>query len=543
LWLRPSAVTAIVAVIVMGAFLFLRTRGPVAPLSASDLLHRSAVTEEEVAARTDQVLHRTINFEERATDSSSQLIARRKIEVWQSAERGIVARRLYDEHNNLIAGDWRRSDGVRTVYHHGIKPQLQLSPEKRVGPSVSFDSAWQLDLSAKDFISIIGKAENARVEESANTYVLSVESPKSADAPKIGATLVKATLILSKPDLHATQLTIKLQQGNELREYRMLEASFERRTPSTVAPAVFEPEPELLGETIRGRGDSENLSASARLPATSSVPVVATNELEVEVLQALNQAGADLGEQVSVKRTPEGRLQVEGIVDNDRRKSEILRALDTVKRNPAVHIEVLTAAESLERQERSRSRSAIVEQFEPAQTGLPVEADLRRYFSKGTSDAQADQEVFRFADRMLARSRSAYQHAWAIKRLAERFSPDDLRVLDDSARAKWLSMIREHARAFQRETASLRQELQPVFFPRGDFGAIPDEVAIASDSDLQRVSKRLYEMALANNEVIRSAFSVSSETGTAANMRAPQFWRALKSSEKLAVEITAMPSK
>ena len=98
-------------------------------------------------------------------------------------------------------------------------------------------------------------------------------------------------------------------------------------------------------------------------------------------------------------------------------------------------------------------------------------------------------------------------------------------------------MIRGHARAFELETANLRQELQPIFFPGGSADEPPDEAEIGSDDDLQRASKRLYDLAIADNEVIHLAFSISSETTMASNMKAPQFWRSLKSSERLAAKI------
>jgi len=36
-------------------------------------------------------------------------------------------------------------------------------------------------------------------------------------------------------------------------------------------------------------------------------------------------------------------------------------------------------------------------------------------------------------------------HAAALKALAQRFSPEELRTLDADAKAKWLMLIRQHA--------------------------------------------------------------------------------------------------
>src|SRR5205823_4595740 len=132
---------------------------------------------------------------------------------------------------------------------------------------------------------------------------------------------------------------------------------YERRPTRAVAASVFEPEPQLISDGATGRhGDGALVSPSPHLPVSPSPPI-ATAELEVEVLRLLHQAGADLGEQLSVTRRPEGELRVEGIVETDQRKQEILRALNSVVSNPAVKVEVNTVAEALKQRERSRPSS------------------------------------------------------------------------------------------------------------------------------------------------------------------------------------------
>src|SRR2546425_7609400 len=164
LWLTPQAITAVLAVLFFAAALWFTWRkSPSSPPIAADLLQRAIANADAMAARPDQVLHRTINLEERRVaqasvcDGCGELIARRRIEVWQSAEKGVTARRLYDERGALVAGDWRRADGVQTLYHHGAQPKLQLAPERRGTTELSFENAWELSPSAKEFSSLIGQ--------------------------------------------------------------------------------------------------------------------------------------------------------------------------------------------------------------------------------------------------------------------------------------------------------------------------------------------------------------------------------------------------
>ena len=268
--------------------------------------------------------------------------------------------------------------------------------------------------------------------------------------------------------------------------------------------------------------------------------VTATAELEVEVLGLVNQAGADLGDQVSVRRTPEGQLLVEGIVETDRRKDEVLRALAPVANSPAVKLKVETVAEALRAQAKSRPTSSnpiSVERLESANSKIPADADLRRYFAaKGLSGAQLDQSVNQFAARMLDRSFQALRHAGALERLAQRFSLEQLRTLDPEARNKWLGLLRAHAQAVERELGNLRRDLGP-FTSSGSPGS-EESVRIDNDQDFQEAVHRLFELCSASDQAVRSAFTISESSSNASAIKSTQFFRSLSEAEALAGRIS-----
>jgi RNA polymerase sigma factor (sigma-70 family) len=565
---KAGTVTALIALALIGSLLILSKRGSAPTRAVADLLDRSTAAEEAFLARTDTVLHRTINLEERIVGQSAgavsdgQLVTRRRIEIWHSAEKGISARRLYDDQNRLVAGDWRRSDGVQTLYHHGARPRIQLAPNKNEVTAVSLDIIWVRDVSAKEFGQLIDNAQSTRLEELASTYLISYTgNANSANG------LVRASLVLSKPDLHATELVLVVKNdgsrvsgqgpaaGSDQRqdssrqsignqqflEYRFVEVSFERHSPSTVAPSVFEPEPELLGSDTgtRRNGPTENVPGSPRLPISPS-PITASPELEVEVLTLLRQAGADLGEQINVTRTADGALYIKGLVDTDQRKMDILRALESVRSNPAVKIDLSTAAEALARHKRqstSTSSSSTVEQVESADSRIPVYGDLHRYLSaRGVPEGDIDAESSRVAIRVSAYARQALQHAWALKRLAERFSLEDLRSLDPQAKQRWLALVREHANAIKRDDSQLRLELQAIFQAAGV--ARTGEADLSSDAALLQSIQRLFDLCVVNDRVIRVAFTVSADPTKGAAVRSLEFWNSLVEAENLAGRIS-----
>jgi hypothetical protein len=333
--------------------------------------------------------------------------------------------------------------------------------------------------------------------------------------------------------LHAVEQTLLVQQGNELRAYRIVETSFERRPNDAVAPAMFEPEPELLG-SIEPENRHEKAETAVAAPGAQAVaPVMATPALEVEVLQLLNQANAFMGEQLTVTRTPDGKLLVSGLVDTEERKSELLRALATVRNNPAVRIEVETVASAAQR-ERPKSPSdsngnVTVERVEAIEGTSPVYAELKKKFS--------DEEARRYADRVMARSRQARRHALAVKQLAERFSLADLRMFPEADRARWIGLLQQHARDFQREVQALRRELEQVFPALA--GESTGGPTIGGDAEIQEAVRRLYELSVACDEDIRQSFALSAQSASPPSVKTQQFWQKLKSAEGLAARIQA----
>jgi hypothetical protein len=494
---------------------------PSQPDTAADLLQRAAIIEEATAVNASTTTHRSLQIEERRGSTEGDVIARRRVEVWQSAVRGITARRLYDERGRLLSGEWTRSDNVSTLYNHGARPQLK--PGRTIRAPLALDNVWQLSPSARDFAALVGQTEDVRLEERANHYVLTFDSTGSAAPHK----LMQARLVLGREDLHAVEQTLLVQQDTEVRAYRISETSFERRPNDTVAPAVFEPEPELLSiaepETRSWRPETTN-SASGTQP---SAPVMATPALEIEILQLLNQANAFMGEQVSVTRTPEGKLFVSGLVDTEERKSELLRALVSVRGNPAVRVQIDTLAQAAQRERPKRPSNVSVERIAATEGTSPVYADLKKKFT--------DEDARRFADRVTDRSRQARRHALALKQLAERFSLADLRTLPEPDRARWLGLLKKHASEFQSEAQALRGDLEQVFPSLASASA--SGPTISDDAEIQEAVRRLYDLSVACDEDVRQSFAVSAERSSSASVKTQTFWQSLRDAQALAARI------
>ena len=528
-WRRFGLVVVLASAALIGGFLFFKAS--LAPtLTATTLLESATATEQAKQRIPDKVRHRSIRLEERRS-AEGAIVAQRRIEIWENRATGNRAQRLYDDSNRLIAAAWEKPDGSRVVYQHGSKPQSQPKLAAPDNLLLNLEDVWQLDPSPETFRALIAEPAFADVEERSTTYIITYEKVRSVGASR----LLKATLTLTKSDLHPIEQTLLVQRGNESREYRFGEANDELLPAKATA---FEIEPELVGGAREpGRTGDWALRdlTTSRVPPTpsTSTPPAASAELEVDVAYLLNQAKADLNEQVALTRSAGGSLRVEGVVDTQQRKEEFLRALAPVSNNPAVIIEIRTVAEATRRSVAIGTVTA--QEAEETNDTVAADDELRAYFSRKNPRGPTDENIRSYCSQVVNSSYRALFHAIELKRLINRFANVDMRAITPDARAKWLSMLRQHSSAFARENALLRQQIQPIFFP-GSALQVPEELSIQNDGDLARAIERLNRLALSNNDAIRSAFLISSHSSAVA-IKSGAFWQSLHRAENLAERI------
>lgn len=354
--------------------------------------------------------------------------------------------------------------------------------------------------------------------------------------------IAEAVFVVSARDWLPIELRLSVAAEGGNYSYELTEDTLEVMSLAQINPAIFGGEEIASALAQKTSPQASPTSAPVVKLNTSPRPLlvkpaqpVATADLEVEALQLLNQVGADLGEQVSVKRTGDGILEITGIVEPAPRKAEIINALEPIANNPAVRIEIQTVTEAVaQQQQRSRTKAlpppATEQKVEINSGSMAAESALRSYFN---SDEQARQ----FAARMVSRSRQAMSHLYALKRLAGQFSAEELHTLSPAARDKWLALIRTHARAYQQGVAGLRQELQPIFFPSASAAGVQSDPEITDIYSVMHAIQRLFKLGSANDHVILSAFTTSSEGATVTAIKTGAFWQSLNNAEALAARI------
>jgi len=527
-WTSPAWLTVLIAAAMAGAFLLYKANLDKFP-TATSLLAQAVVAETDRGRTADRVAHRSINLEIRRS-SEGALISRQTIGSWESYDRSQRIQRLYDESGRLIAAASQNADGSRTLYHHRSK----LAQPRGAAPDsllLDLDDVWQLIPSIHDYNAIVADATAAVVQERATDYLVIFEQARAIGASR----LVKATLTLAKSDLRPIEQTLVVQRGEELREYKFVETAFELLPAKDVPANVFDIDRELVGEVAGSAGNSGPRHVNAGpLPSTSATAHAST-ELEIDVAYLLSQAKADRNEQVALTRSASGSLRVEGVVDTAERRNEFLRALRPFSSNPAVSIEIRTVAEAAAKQKAAAVKESVRE-VEDTGDAIALEEELREHFSRRGMNAEAvDQSVRVYSSRVVNQSYRALLQAVELKHLVERFARVDLRTVAPDARSKWVEMVRSHSVAFSRENAALQRELQTVFF--SETSSPVEDFAIGNDADLRRAVERLHRWALANNEAIRQAFTIS-KASSASAFKSPQFKRNLEGAARLSDRIS-----
>lgn len=513
--LNPAAITATVALILVTVLLFVRFSVP--RVTAGELLDRVTRVETTILENADIATYRTLSLETRRSDRAE--LIKQRVEIWHSAKLRKTSRRIYDAAGKLSKGEWSQTDGAATIYQPGRSPESRVSAGLAGDAIIEAGEYWRLDLSAQSFRALVKNSDSIVVKEDPTSYLLTF----NADKP---AVITHATLRIDKQSTRSVEQTLILNQNGVASEVHFVETGFEQTSLDAAPQSAFEPDKEfgISSTSLRApeRSDSKIVSAPE---------VVASVELEIEVTYLLNRIKANLGEQISVSRTAGGTLRVEAITETQSRKAEILQALEPVRNNPAVRIDVSTVAEAARRVDTtSHTKNPIDREVEVADSSGPSDSELRTYFMSRVPPDAVDSEIRTFTQAVMSNSRQAVLRASALQKLVQQFSASDVQSLSSDAREKWSTMIREQIVGYQRSVAAVRNNLRRIYPAAGS------ATAIARAGSLQEASAQLLRISFRNDDVIRRAFTVPEENSGSAAFSV-ELWQSLAEAEQLAREI------
>jgi len=538
LWVRVA--TGFLVAIIITALVLRSNQVPM--VSASELLRNATAAQAaKLHATAEPVVHQKLQV--RRLTSASARVETTNWETWHDTTKGRFRQSIEDSSGRRFLPPANGDKTAKTDPAAEPVPPLvlvelaQLLAANRMDPQRPLSAAsyqsWRDSIESKH-----EEVTRAQLTDQLDALLLRTAP---ASQVKVGQ-VAEATLSVRAQDWLPCELRLKIRAEEGERIYEITEQASEVISLAKLSPEIFAEPPivEPPNPVAAPKPSPSSVPTPIPMKANPAPPPIpmATAELEIEVLSLLNQVGATLGEEVSVARILDGSLRVEGVVETAERQREILAALALAKDHPAIKLQIETPEEAAARLQQLRRPSdpvtVQIQEASPTSSAIPLDAEVRRYLTAQATPAdKLDEAVNQFANRTLKRSRQAMLYVWSLRKLVERFSPNDLRTLDPQARTKWLALIGEHAQGYQREIAALRQELSPVL----NVEAAADEMVgeIADESDLARAVLRLNELGAATDEAIRAAFTLSASGSPA--IKSPQFWRTLSNAMLLAQRI------
>jgi hypothetical protein len=227
-----------------------------------------------------------------------------------------------------------------------------------------------------------------------------------------------ASIVMRAGDFHPVEQHLRFADDQRL---DFVELAFE-----------IEDEPQSAAAPLTAGADAQAPSrpaGNAPLPAPAVPPPADLDETELQLRYTLFKHQWDLGEDLVIRRDS-GQVVLSGIVSSGERKDEMRAVLSEL---PNVRFSVDVPAAGV-------ARSATPARSVPTQGTAPLlDALLDKAFA-------SREERLDFVDHSLSGSDVALSHAFALRRLAERYTEDDERALKPESDQKLYEMLRAHLR-------------------------------------------------------------------------------------------------
>jgi hypothetical protein len=313
-------------------------------------------------------------------------------------------------------------------------------------------------------------------------------------------TIVAAEFTVRATDWHPVGERLLVQKQDGVVDYSLGEVAFNVMALNAVPSSIFaEPHPARtqISDTHVRRFLPVSVPIDLRPAHGSLLPNEADlTAAEVEARYALHSVGVCIGRPIAV-RMGVGRIEVEGVVDTEDRRTDVLLALRGI---PYVAAAIRTVGEEAaiapaENPDGETAASFALTQPAAASTRkLAIEDLLKQYFTAGKcavrkSSAQSacvQEEIANLSREALAHSEGANAQAWALRRLVEWEPFLKRETLRTSSRRLVQLMVRDHMEALRSELEQSRAQLKPILaalLGGGSFGSESEPIETQGQGD------------------------------------------------------------
>jgi hypothetical protein len=397
--------------------------------------------------------HRVWEIEERR---SGHVSGRCRVDLWQGRNARPSARRVFDDHQHLIAGHWIPVVGAPTLYRKNIPAGAGSS--RLVSVPQDLNDAALLDFSAKQFLDLAGSGTTPQIDRNGPGWTVQIQAGSQAAAGS-DPRLLHAKLVLSGADLHPTEEELIIRATNGPVEYHMQETTREVFVAGPPSEQVF------ARDLVPDEAPSE-MRASTGNPVASGAPAAravveseapANVALELDVLTRLALANLVLSRQATLERRPGGGLILFIAAASDLEKDRILNDLGALPGEPQLAVRFRSPTEFGAAHPVDAENVIVPPVLHDWIANQIAHDGLTTGETEVAHRAQAESvAILENAERMHA-------HSLALGEISGRFSQKQIDSLDSGQTSRWLALWSQYLSALQIESASLLKRLAPVF--------------------------------------------------------------------------------
>jgi len=251
-----------------------------------------------------------------------------------------------------------------------------------------------------------------------------------------GGPVRQASLTVRSADYHPVEEGIVLQDSQRI---EIAELNYQVFELENVNLALFATPPPLLLPTLK---------SSVSVPPGPSEADLAESELEVRM--ALHSARADLGEEIEIERAGRHEIVVKGLAQNAQRREELLSALQGI---PFAESRLQTVGEAAAKQspDKLSGRPILV----TVEATPLLDKELKARFPNSAERAD-------FVDQTLSLAQVATARSWALRRLADRYTPQEVALHSHSSRQKFETLLSDHVTSLRLDMTNLQAQLDKI---------------------------------------------------------------------------------
>lgn len=507
------------------------------PVSAKDVLDRVRQAEVEQLQHTLlPVVHEKLRLHRRSSSDRSEVVT---WEIWRDTRSKRFRHRVEDSQGPRILPVNNRKQvefesGRENRRSVPLIPQSTGAIESAVPAAFaeleqvfrSHRADFEQPLSPDSFEAwahaIHGGSEQASQGRLANgdeVFVLRA----SGQGPFLQNSIMSAELTVRKRDWQPVEERLQVKTVDGTTNYTLGKVGFEVVALNLLPPSIF-------AESTMPATLIHPSAPPTAVPANANEELPPENDLiaaEIEAWYSLHSLGACLGRPMTVVRVGHSQVEVQGVVETEERKAQILGALREI---PHVRPSIRTVAEARvtdSNQTVPPEPAATVE----SETGLASEAlprklaaeDLLKQFfavevcvarPTAEKDRCIQQEIARVSQQVFLSSEAALAQAWALRQLAGWYSSVQQHRLRISSRSLVELMVRDHLTALHEAFGRSQTLLIPALDSFLEFPSLssepkepePSAAPAAGSVDWIAASHRLWSTVERTTSLMRGMF-------------------------------------